>query len=71
MILEATLVILSNVWTDSNLTLFIFGQLFMWIGADNYHILTSYELDERSWTMFELPPTWLNYTFMYFKLYVN
>ena len=30
--------ILSNVWTDSNLTWFHFGQLYMWIWANNDQI---------------------------------
>ena len=36
--LEARWMILSNVWTDSNLTWFHFGQLFIWIWVSNDQI---------------------------------
>ena len=32
---------------------FTFDQLFMWIGANNDHNMTSYGLDEWFWAMFE------------------
>ena len=42
---------------------FPFGQLFMWIGANNDHYMTSYGLDDWFWAMFEPTWTWPNFTF--------
>ena len=47
-------------WTWPNFT---FGQLIMWIGANNYHYMTSYGLDEWFRAMFEPTWTWPNFTF--------
>ena len=48
-------------WTLPNLT---FGQLFMWIGANDDQILmTYYGLDERFLAMFEPTSTLPNFTF--------
>ena len=40
-----------------------FGQLFMWIGANNDHNMTSYGLYEWLRAMFEPTWTWPNFTF--------
>ena len=46
-------------WTWPNFT---FGQLFMWIGANNDQIWHPYGLDEWFWAMFEPTWTWPNFT---------
>ena len=41
---------------------FTYGQLFIWIGANNDQ-MTFWRLDEWLWAMFESTPTWPEFTF--------
>ena len=43
---------------------FDFGQLCMWIGANNDQNMTFKRLEEWFWVMFEPTPTWLDFTFV-------
>ena len=63
--LSAKQVILNNVWTDSNLTQFLFWSTFDRIVIYNDHItMTSYRLNKRFWEMFEPTSTWPNLYFL-------
>ena len=52
-------------WTWPNFT---FGQLFLWIGANNDQIMTSYGQDEWFWAMLE--PTWTGPKFTFGQLFM-
>ena len=52
-------------WTWPNFT---FGQLFMWIGANNDQIWLPMGFDEWFWAMFE--PTWTWPNFMFGQLFM-
>ena len=48
------------IWTWPNLA---YGQLFMWIGANNYQTWLPMAYMSGIWAKFELSPPWPNFTF--------